>query len=248
MPIHKSQISGTIITFNSGRHLSKVLNAIKNYVDEIVIVDSGSQDDTLDIARQFNARIINIQWQGYGHARNIAFSEAKHQYVLFPDADEVFTTKALNTLLETWNDSYASASFKLVNYYRGKKLKFGIWKPTHKIRFCNKELCKWDNRPVHEQLTIHGKTLKINKGEIKHYTVDSIYDHLEKIRRYAIAGSKTKRQPSKLKVIGSATWTFLKGYVFNLGFLDGYDGLCVHLMQSMETFLKYELARESNAD
>ncbi len=244
MPNASLPISGAIITKNSERHLYQVLNAIKDYVREIVVVDSGSTDRTLDIAKSFNARIISIQWEGYGHARNIAFAECKHKYVLFPDADEVFSRQALDELLNKWTDSYAGASFRLVNYYRGKKLRFGLWKPTRKIRFCNKELCKWDNKPVHEQLIVNGDILHIAKGEISHLTVDSILDHLRKIERYAEAGSMNRGNVSKARVFGASLWTFVRGYVLNLGFLDGYDGLCVHILQALETFMKYELARE----
>lgn len=238
-------ISAVIITRNEGHIIGKTLQSVRGVADEIIIVDSGSTDDTLDICRQHGARIIETGWDGYGPNKNKGIDAAKNDWILNLDADEVID-EALRTALLVLQPADSAAVFEMrfKNFFLEKWIRHGEWGNDKHIRLFNRERVRWNDQAVHEGLGLpDGATIILLKGWILHYTVHSAAEYEEKTLQYAKLNAQKyfeqKKRGTVIKQYLAPVFSFLKNYFFKLGFLDGKEGLLIARTTARYTYLKY---------
>ena len=250
-------VSAVIITKNEAHIIGKTLQSLKGITDDIIIVDSGSTDNTLAVCRQFNTTIIEPGWNGYGPNKNKGITAAKHDWILNLDADEVIDETARQSLLALLlMNNNEVFEFRYKNFFLNKWIKHGEWGTDKHIRLFNRTVIKWNEAAVHENLTINADTkITLLNGHILHYTVQSLAEYEQKTINYAKLNAQKyfeqgkKRNPVKQYI--SPVFSFLQNYLFRLGFLDGAAGFQIAKTTARYTFLKYaylnEMIRQSKS-
>ncbi len=241
------KISATIITVNEERNIARAIESLR-CVDEILIVDSGSTDRTVELAQNLGARIIEANWRGYSAQKNWAAEQATHEWVLSLDADEALS-EALEA--EIWNlkktgPQYDAYTMPRLARYLGRWILHSGWYPDRKIRLYRRDKASFTGDFVHESVIVHGHVGAL-ENNILHFTCESLSEHMKTLDRYTtlaaqeLAARKVSVPLSKLIV--DPAWTFFKSYVIQRGFLDGPEGLTIAHMAAFYTFLKYSKAR-----
>ncbi len=239
------KISVVIITLNEEDRLAAAINSVTSFADELVVVDSYSQDNTVKIAKDKGAKVYLNKFVNYGEQKNFALSKASFPWILNLDADERVSNELRKSILElkkTDNLSHKAYSCNRKNFYLGRWIKHSAWYPDTKIRFINRDFCEWKGK-IHERIVYEGKAVKL-KGDLLHYTYRDISDHLARINRYStIQAKELSLSNSKTKLLFKALFkpffTFIRFYFLKLGFLDGYPGFLIALFSSWGNALKY---------
>lgn len=241
------KITATIITLNEERNVARAIESLR-LSDEILIVDSGSTDRTLELAEKLGARVLEAGWLGYAAQKNWAAEHASHDWILSLDADEALS-EALEA--EIWNlkksgPAYDAYTMPRLARYLGRWIYHSGWYPDRKVRLYHRDKAKWVGDFVHESVNVHGRVGHL-QSNILHFTCDSLSEHVKTMDRYTtlaaqeIAARKMKVPLSRLIV--DPAWTFIKSYLLQRGFLDGPEGLTIAHMAAFYTFLKYAKAR-----
>jgi len=222
------QISVIILTRNSEATIEKAINSAFLISQDVLIVDSGSEDNTLTIASRLKARILYITWQGYGRARNAGAQEVLHDSVFCLDSDEVITGELAASIRRLKPDPNTIYGCKRSNLLGQKVIKHGDWGSDTIYRLYNRQTTSWSLDEVHETLTGPRMKKKKIKGTVLHYTAPDISDLIKKQERYAkLSAVRYFRQNKKaglVKRIVTPSFHFLKNYILKLGFLDGREG------------------------
>lgn len=245
-------ISIVIITKNEGHIIEQTLQAITAISNDIIIVDSGSTDDTVGICKQYHCNVIETNWDGYGPNKNKGIAAAKNDWILSLDADEVPDATLCSALqqLQLSNPNIAY-TLKFHNHFCGKRIKYGVWGSDYHVRLFNRNHVSWNTDEVHESLQFPQQIKIVRvKGAVQHYTVNNLHDYIEKTTRYA-KSSATKyyskgKKAGVVKLYVSPAFTFVKHYIFRLGFLDGWEGFTICKTNAWYTFLKYSFLHELN--
>jgi glycosyltransferase involved in cell wall biosynthesis len=243
-------ISVVIITKNEGHIIGKTLQSVQGITTDIVIVDSGSTDDTLEICRQFNANIIETGWNGYGPNKNKGIDAAQYDWILGLDADEMIDDdlkRSILALKPTNTNEVFEMQYK--NFFINKWIRHGEWGTDKHIRMFNRRSIRWNEAAVHENLTLGADTtITMLKGSILHYTVHSLDEYEQKTIAYAkLNAQKYFEQDKKAGIFKqylSPVFSFLQNYIFRLGFLDGAAGFLIAKTTARYTFLKYAYLNE----
>jgi len=247
------KLSAVIITCNEEKHIQKCIESLKDLVDEIVVVDSFSTDRTEEICRQYDVKFVQHTFDGHIEQKNRAIDLASYNHVLSLDADEVLSPELQQSVLankKAWNaDGYYFN--RLTNYCGKRWIKHCGWYPDAKIRLWDKRKGRWEGHKLHEVVVMErDATVKWIKGDILHYTCNSISDHILKVNKYSdiMAEEKYERgvKSSIMKIIYKTMWSFVRDYFLRLGFLDGYYGFVVCKISAFATFLKYVKLRQLN--
>jgi glycosyltransferase involved in cell wall biosynthesis len=238
----KIPLSAAVITKNEEKNITDCLKSV-SFADEIVVVDSGSTDNTVEIARDFGCRVFVEDWKGDGPQKNSAIGKCSHEWVLIVDADERIPeeTKAeIRRLIEKDNSADAF-SFPRKNYFHGRWIKHCGWWPDRIIRLVKK------SRGRYESIT-HGiwattGTLEKTHRPIEHYSFSSYSDMLK------IMEGRSTDMAKELFDMGNRVniftpffhglSMFIQIYIFKLGFLDGFDGFIIALTRGGGSFFKY---------
>jgi len=250
------KISVVMVTFNAQAHLPRVLSAL-SFSSEIVVVDSGSSDRTVEICREFGARVFTRAWSGYGAQKNYAIEQARHPWILSIDADEVVSPELAReiTALEE-STRYAGFRIPRLNHYFSRPLYHGGQYPDLQLRLFRAGMGRFNMRPVHESVEIQGP-VGLLSGRILHYSYGTIAEYFEKFERYtsleaerlAGAGERPTAIRLGLQMFFKPAWKFLWRYLFKLGFLDGTAGLLAALFNSFTMIVSYakfwEITREN---
>lgn len=229
--MHK--LSVAMITKDSSRYLHKVLSSC-DFADEIVLVDSGSSDNTAQIAKEHNAKVLYQEWLGFGKQKQFAVDNCKNDWVFVLDSDEVITNELKNEILEVLKNPLSKA-YKVarLNYFFGKAIKHGGLYPDFNVRLFDKNYTHFSDDKVHERI-ISPLPAKL-KNHFIHHAYEDIFSFIEKQKKYAQLSSKN----SKIKAFLNPYWTFLKIYFLKLGFLDGWHGFIIAKIYAQYTFWKY---------
>lgn len=237
------KISAVIITFNEERNIGRCIESIQDVVDEIVVVDSFSTDKTKEICERYNTRFLQHEWIGFGPQKNWGNEQASNDYILSLDADEELSDELKASILSARQKGLQGCySLDRLNYYYGKFLKHGLEYPDRKPRLFDRRKVQWNHTPVHEEL-LHTSTPMLLKGYLRHYTYQSIAEHVEKANKYTTLAAQNYlhkgKKPSLIKLLFSPLFTFFKAYILRAGFLDGRHGLVLACLNYYGTFIKY---------
>ncbi len=238
------KISACIITFNEEDRIEETLKSLQGVADEIIVVDAFSTDRTPEIAKSYGVRFFQREWDGYSSQKNFAILQAKYPWILSIDADERLSEKLKEEIikLKDREPDFEGFSFKRKTFYLGKWIKHSGWYPDKKIRLFRKDSAHWEGDCVHERLVFKGKVKEID-GDLLHYSYRNLSDHTLRIEKYSsLSAEKMFREgkrSSYLKIFFLPFFTFLRDFLFRLGFLDGIHGLIISLFSSYYVFLKF---------
>ena len=241
------KISATIITYNEERNIVRSIESLR-CADEIIVVDSGSSDRTVELAQNLGAKVIESPWPGYANQKNLASDRAAYEWILSLDADEAIS-EALEA--EIWQIKKNGPQFDAYTMprlarYLGQWIFHSGWYPDRKVRLYDRSKAQWKGDYVHESVEVTG-SLGHLEGRILHYTCDSLSEHLRTLDRYTTLAAEQivaqKRPVPYWKLVVEPIWTFLNTFVFKLGFMDGLEGLTIAYMAAFYNFLKYAKAK-----
>lgn len=247
----KRGISACIITLNEEERLPRCLQSV-SFVDEIIVIDSGSKDRTVEIAESFNAQVIEREFDGYVNQKNHAIKMATHKWVLVIDADEVVSSKLASQIqMAAAEDETRFTAFRIprISFYLGRWIRYSGWYPDYNIRLFKNNSASFHGGTVHETVIPNGPTGTL-KAHLEHYSYHDISDHLERIDTYSTLIAQDKFQKGRKSGI---IWAILKGcskflltYFYRRGILDGRAGLIIAVLGSYYNFLKYAKLWELN--
>ena len=236
-----------IICKNEEKHIKRVLESVKEFT-EIIIVDSGSIDNTLEIAKNYTDNIYHQEWMGFAKQKEYARSLCSNEWVLNLDADEELTIELKNEIISTINENKVDGlNIKISSLYLGKfnseKSKF-----NRRIRFFRKDLGYYPDKLVHESIIVNGK-IKKAKGFIYDYGTIDLKTHLDKINAYSSLRAEEKFEKNKksslFKLLFVFPLAFFKSYIIKRSFLNGTRGFIASMNNSFYAYLKeaklYEL-------
>lgn len=236
-------LSVIIITKNEEANIRACLESVA-WADEIVVIDSGSQDSTVDICRELGATISVRDWPGFGAQKNRALSAAKSDWVLSLDADERVTPELQEQLIQAMQDETRSGYFiPRLSQFCGKFIRHCGWYPDYVLRLFKRTQGRFTDDLVHESVLVKGNTAKLSTP-LLHYSYLNVADVYRKTEQYSTAAAQQMRDRGKsataLDAPLRAAWAFLRTYVLRLGFLDGMAGMNVSRMNARTTYLKYK--------
>jgi len=243
-------ISAVIITKNEGHIIGTTLKSLTAVVSDIIIVDSGSTDDTVSVCKQFGATVIQTTWDGYGLNKNKGINAAKNNWILNIDADETLDEELQQTIKQLQlPDDNTVYECKFKNFFCGKWIRFGEWSGDKHIRLFNRKVIRWNSADVHESLTVNrGTKVVLLKGNILHYTTQHIDEYMNKTVTYArlnaIKYFSEGKRAGFFKLRVAPGLNFFQHYILRLGFLDGWEGYLIARTQAWYTFLKYSYLKE----
>jgi len=236
-------VSACIIAYNEEKNIRRCLESVK-WCDEIIVVDSYSNDRTVEICREYTGNVYVREYKGNIDQKNYAASLATMDWILSLDADERISPEMKREVLEILkkhNTSIVGYFFKRRAYMFGKWIRHSGWY-HYKLRFFRRKKGRFSGSEPHDQVEVNGKTAKM-KGEIEHFTYDNLQDYIEKTIRYStVAASKLKLRATALVVflmLIKPPYKFFECYIIKLGFLDGILGLLISVVSAISIFLKY---------
>ena len=237
------RVSATIVACNEARNLARALRSLA-CADEIVLVDSGSKDETPVIAASLGARVIQQPWLGYAAQKNIATGHAQFDWILSLDADEELDAAAQSAIV-SWKDSQPAADgyrFARRARYLGRWILHSGWYPDYKVRLFNRRKAVWQGKYVHESVVVNGRVATM-PGEILHYTCDTLEEHLQRIELYTdLAAQEMRERGETLNLLQrwfDPLWVFIHTYFLRLGVLDGHQGFLIATMAARYVRRKY---------
>ncbi|MBN1598843.1 MAG: glycosyltransferase family 2 protein [Bacteroidales bacterium] len=246
----KNAISCIVITKNEEKNIGRCLRSLDDVADEIIVLDSFSEDATEEICKQHKVRFEKIEWKGYSDTKNYGNTLASYKYILSVDADEALSEALINEIIQLKDKGFESDGYmvnRLTNYC-GKWIRHCGWYPDKKLRLWNKELGKWEGY-IHEEVKMKdGSRISSLKSDLLHYSYNSINDHLQQMIMFTDMMAQDLinkgRKPGILKLLVSPFVKFIKAYFLQGGFRDGFYGFVISVLSSCATFLKYAKARQ----
>lgn len=238
------KISATVITLNEQRHIRQCLESLQGIADEMIVVDSGSQDATLEIAAQLGAKTFVREWTNYADQKNFASSLAQYEWILSLDADECLSSSLRQDILQAKQTKTRAAGFEFPRkaFYLGRWIEHSGWYPDHKRRLFLKDKAQWEGRFVHEALRVDGPVARL-RGDLLHYSCESISEHLRTLDRYTTLAAEDlwhrHRRSSPMALLGSTLTAFVKTYCLKQGFRDGTQGFMIACFASYYNFVKH---------
>jgi glycosyltransferase involved in cell wall biosynthesis len=248
---HPNTISAAVITFNEEDRLSSCLASASVFAKDIVVVDSGSTDTTVNIAQEFGARIFQKDWQGFGPQKQFAIEQCRGQWIIILDADERVPPETAAEITRICQDPTAVEAYSIArkNYFMGRWLRHAGWWPDRTIRLFHKGCGRMPEQKVHESLEITGRVANL-QNPIIHYPFRDLRHMMEKMNHYSSAGARelynSGHKSSILKAWSRAAWTIFYNYFLRGGFLDGGPGLIIAVSDAANIFFKYAKLLEMN--
>lgn len=236
-----NKLSVVLIVKNEAANIEECVKSAE-IADEIVVLDTGSSDDTAKIAERLGCKVYHLdKWDGFGNAKRKAVALATNDWVLSLDADERLSKELSEKIKAILVDpKYCAYRIKFRSFYLGREIKHSGWANEYHKRLFNTQFVQYNDNYVHESLKVKGESSTIEEP-ILHYSYDSLSTHLRKIDLYSELGAK-QLSGKKSSVCGALARSFLrfvKSYIIQLGFLDGREGLILAYMSSVSTAMKY---------
>ena len=243
-------ISAIVITLNEAGSIGRCLESL-TFCDEVVVVDSGSTDGTIDIAAAAGAHVYNESWKGYVGQKLSAIEKTRNEWVLWIDADERVTPELADSLRRIQNPKSKIQNPRSGYRIRRRAMFCGrwmdhVWSNEWVLRLFRKSEVEFPDRVVHESATVPGEVARLN-GVLEHYAYDRIEDYVAKSDRYSrLAAEELLRQGRRVRVwnlVANPLIQFVKLYILKCGFLDGLQGFQVSGLSARYTFYKFLHAR-----
>ncbi len=219
--------------------IGNCLSALRGLTDDVIVLDTGSTDRTIEIVKAYPVTLIEHPWSGYGPTKNYANLQAKYDWILSLDADEVLDEELYESL-SAWDTSATGVYWiKRVNHIGGRSISYGHLKPELKPRLFNKNIYQWDDRPVHELLTpaVPKNDISMLKGVLLHYQAEDMEDLSRQYEKYALLTPTKKGIVKRL----APYYHFIRSYVIMLGFIEGETGY-----QLAKLYKRYHHLRDKN--
>jgi glycosyltransferase involved in cell wall biosynthesis len=240
-------LSVAIISLNEEARISLCLESVRSIAQEIIIVDSGSTDNTIAIAESMGATVFSEEWKGFVAQRNSALEKCSCEWVLFLDCDEVLSETLRNNIAAAINNNeYNGYQLKFVSFFMDRWIKHA-WSQEWHTRLIRRGKALWTGYDVSETLKCQEPLKKLD-GEAYHYTYINFEQHITKGIFYAALGGKSLcKRGKKIRpymLIANPIWCFVKHYIVKLGFLDGFQGFVISVTSMHHNFYKYLIAWE----
>lgn len=238
-----TSLSVIIITKNEAKNISSCLESLK-FADEIIVLDSGSTDETVSLAKQYTSKVYEVDWPGFGIQKNRALEKCHSEWVLSIDADEIVSEKLSTEIIQILNNDspYDAYAIPRKSKYCKQLIGYGDWKNDFCVRLFKRHAGKFKEKRVHEELVVNGTVGKL-KGHIIHNSFSNVEDVLNKINLYSTLSAEDKYNEGKksglLKAIIHGAWTFVRGYILRLGFLDGKKGFMLAVSNAEGCYYRY---------
>lgn len=242
-------VSVVVVCKNEAHTIADVVKSVLPLTDDIIVADNGSMDNTIDVANKARAKVITLEWKGFGPTKNAANNAAAYDWILSLDADEMVDTellKQLNSLpLANINQVY---ELRFKNYLGDKLIKYGAWGTDKHVRIFNRKKVHWNEEYVHEELIFPPGIKKITlNGFVMHKTARTMQEFYSKMMIYADLNARRYFKNGKkgylITLWANPVFDFVKNYIFRLGFLDGAEGFSIARIHAYYTYLKYAKLR-----
>lgn len=243
-------LSVVIITYNEEKNIRRCIESVKQIADEIIVVDSFSDDGTVDIAISFGAVVKQLRFDGYIKQKNKAIDLATNNLVLLLDADEAVSVELASSILKAKTDFiYKAYSMKRCSIFRGKYIRHGLWYPDKKLRLFDKRFGTCGGLNPHDKIIMHKAVeVKLLEGDLIHYTYETLKEYRVRNEEVSTVAAQSLYNAgirrSRLKIIFSPLWAFINGYFLRLGFLEGYEGFVIAVNTSQQCYSKYQKLRQ----
>ncbi|MEA3452322.1 MAG: glycosyltransferase family 2 protein, partial [Bacteroidota bacterium] len=242
----ENKLSTVIITLNEEKNIENCIKSVLDISDEILVVDSLSTDKTKEICEKYDVKFVEQKFLGYRDQKNFAMNAAENNYVLSLDADEAVSEDLKKIIIEQKEKGFEYDAFyiNLLYNFGGKWIRHGEWYPNKKIRLWNREKGEWGGQNIHENVKMKkDASIKRIKVDILHYPYEDIADFNKQLIKFAKVWSQEKFNKNKktnlFSAIGRSIFKFVRGYIFQFGFLDGFYGYVIAKSSAHYTFLKY---------
>ena len=247
-------LAAVIITKNEEKNIVRCLESVR-FCDEIIVVDSESTDQTVQLAAKLNARVFTVPWRGYVDQRNYANLLTTAEWILSIDADEEVSIDLRDEILEKIESHSSSVAYSVPRrtMYSGRWIRHGGWYPNRLVRLFKKTQGQWVGGDLHEYWSLNSSTTgtlgELTKDLI-HYSFADIFDQVHRNNRYSSLGAltlqKSGRPFSSVRLLTKPVSKFLETYLLKGGFLDGYRGFIISVSASYSVFLKWAKLWELN--
>ncbi len=246
-------ISAALITCNEEQNIAGALESL-SWVNEIVVVDSGSSDSTLEICRRFTDKIFHRNWTGYVDQKNYAVEKALHNWIFSLDADERVSPELRAEIEALEREEIRCSGYRIprVAFFMGRWIRHGTWYPDYQLRLFDRRRARWEGGRVHESVKIQGKP-ELLTGEIHHFTYRSFSDYLNRLEIYSNLAALDYLDKGKavapINLLAKPFAAFVSSYLLKRGLLDGAPGFVVAVLSAVSAFFKhaklYELKRNT---
>jgi glycosyltransferase involved in cell wall biosynthesis len=237
------KLSVTIITLNEAEHVAAAIDSAA-WADEVVVVDSGSTDDTVNIAAARGARVEMRPWTGYVDQKNHAAGLAANDWIFSLDADERIPAPLAGEIKRVLATEPSVCAYRVprVTFHLGRWIRTTDFYPDFQTRLYDRRAARWHGKYVHESVSVDGPTGEL-ANELEHYSYRDLRDHLDRINHYSTLAARQMheagRRASTLDLLVHPPAAFLRNYVLRRGVLDGTAGLTLSLLNSYSVLLKF---------
>jgi glycosyltransferase involved in cell wall biosynthesis len=239
-----AKLSVIVITRNEERNLADCLISV-GWADEIVVVDSASEDKTVEIARRFTQNVYVRPWEGYSAAKSFALQQCTSDWVLWVDADERVTKELAEEIQNVVNKEvgdFVAHEFPRRSFFLGRWIRHCGWYPGYVVRLFRRTAGSFSDSKVHEYLKIDGNVGRLDH-DLLHYTDPDLRHYFEKFNRYTSLAAEGMEDAgsrfSLAQLIVRPAWVFVRMYIIKRGFLDGIEGFILSILSSCYVFTKY---------
>jgi len=249
----RRRLSVAIVCQDEEDRIRACLESVR-FADEIVVVDSGSSDQTVEVVREYTELVHHREWKGWRDQKSWARDQCSSEWVLTLDADEVVTDdlrREIEEVLSREKIDCDGFTIPRLTSYQGRWIRRSGWYPDRKLRLYRKDAARFGGVDPHEVIEVDGKVGEL-VSDMHHYTYRDLHHQARQLARYATVNAEAKHQAGKrFRLAGllfAPPYAFIKSYFFQLGLLDGMPGFLIAVMNGYYTFLKYarlwELSRE----
>lgn len=235
------RISTVVICYNEERNIERCLRSVVPFSDEIIVVDSGSSDGTVDIARRYATRVISREWMGYGRQKQFAMEHSTRPWVFSIDADEEVSPALCR---EIQSLDYTAAGYEMPRkaWYLNRWVEHSGWYPGYILRLFKRDAGNFTDEIVHEFVSVSGKVARL-ENDLYHYSYRDVAHHIQKMNEFTTLSARQMFEEGRRAGIHNValfpTFEFFKVYVVKRGFLDGLAGLTISALHAFYVFLKY---------
>lgn len=238
-----SDLSVILITRNEILNIRECLASV-SWADEIIVVDSGSTDGTLDVCRELGAKVYQHDWPGFGVQKNRALAYASHDWVLSIDADERVTPELRAEIERVLADAASLEGYEIprLSSFCGRFIHHSGWRPDYVLRLFRRDKAKFSDALVHEAVQMQGRRGQLQHS-LLHYSYRDFEEVISKLNNYSSAAADMQQRRGKRGGLGAALlhggWAFFRTYVLRRGFLDGREGVMLAIMNAENSYYRY---------